>query len=61
MTKIDTYAAVSAVKRLSGSGRSRTAYTADNVDVEELVMSRGKSTQTHRTILSINFNKIASF
>ena len=41
MKKIDTHAAVSAVKRLSGSGRPRTACTADNVDVvEELVMSR---------------------
>ena len=38
MKKIDTHAAV---KGLSGSGRSCTACTADNVDVvEELVMSR---------------------
>ena len=55
--KIDTHAAV---KRLAGRGRPRTACTADNVDVvQELVMSRGKSTQTHRTILGINFNSIA--
>ena len=59
MKKIDVHAAV---KRLSRSGRPRTACTAYNVDdVEELVMSREKSTQTHRTILSINFNSIASF
>ena len=59
MKKIDAHAAV---KRLAGSGRPRTACTAENVDVvEELVTSREKSTQTHRTILSINFNSIASF
>ena len=44
MKKIDAHAAV---KRLSGSGRPRTACTADNV-VQELVRSSGKSTQTHR-------------
>ena len=59
MKKIDTYAAV---KRLSGSGRRHTACTADNVDVvEELVITRENQPQTHRIILSINFNSIASF
>ena len=51
LLKIDTYASV---KRLSGSGRPRTACTADNVDVvEELVMSRENLPQTHRTIRQI--------
>ena len=56
LKKIDTHALV---KRLSGSGYHHTACTADNFDiVEQLVISRENQPQTHRTILSINFNSI---
>ena len=51
LKKIDTHASM---KRLSASGRPRTACTADSVNVvAELVMSQENQTQTHRTIRQI--------
>ena len=57
MKKIDTHAAV---KRVSGSGRPRTACTADNVDVVEEVVMRLKINQNtpYQFEYKLQFNHI---
>ena len=43
------------VDRFPGSGRRRSACTADNVDlVDELVLSQGDKPQSHRTVREIS-------